>query len=119
MIRPEKIRLGRGNEKKKLKALKITSRLVFSELFFLNICRTNSKTSKVNQQSVLNFKIFHHFLKNLDRTITFNYLSIVLSIEHYARSGKFEILRGKNNKEQCHSKIYTDRTSIINEKKNI
>ena len=30
----------------------------------------------VNQQSVLNLKIFHHFPKNLDRTITFN--SVIL-----------------------------------------
>ena len=39
--------------------------------FFFNISRKNSKTSEVNQQSVLNLYIFHHFPKNLDRTITF------------------------------------------------
>ena len=39
--------------------------------------RTNSKTSKVNQQSVLNlFKIFHYFPKNLDRTIIFNSVTL-------------------------------------------
>ena len=31
--------------------------------FFFNISRTNSKTSKVNQQSVLNLSIFLHFPK--------------------------------------------------------
>ena len=40
----------------------------FSELFF-NISRKNSKTSEVNQQSVLNPYIFYHFPKNLDKTI--------------------------------------------------
>ena len=56
--------LGSGERKKiNKKALKMTSSLVtfrafffnwsFSELFFL-ISRKNSKTSKVNQQSVLN-----------------------------------------------------------------
>ena len=44
----------------------------FSFLFFLNVSITNSKTSKVNQQSVLNLKIFQHFHKNLDRIIIFN-----------------------------------------------
>ena len=39
---------------------------------FLNISRTNSKTSKVNQQSALNLEIFHSFPKNLHRTLTFN-----------------------------------------------
>ena len=32
---------------------------------FFNISRTNSKTSKVNQQSVLNFQIFHIFPKTV------------------------------------------------------
>ena len=48
--------LGSGDEKKK-KALKMTSQLVIFRVFFfffLNISRTNSKTNKVNQQSVLN-----------------------------------------------------------------
>ena len=43
----------------------------FFKLFF-NIFRTNSKSSKVNQQSVLNIEIFYHFHKNLAWTITFN-----------------------------------------------
>ena len=30
----------------------------------------------VNQQSVLNLKIFYHFPKNLDRTITFNSVTL-------------------------------------------
>ena len=48
----------------------------FSELFFFNISRKNSKTSEVNQQSVLNLYIFHHFPKNLDRTITFHSVTL-------------------------------------------
>ena len=36
----------------------------------------NSKTSEVNQQSLLNLNIFHHFPKNLDRTITFNSVTL-------------------------------------------
>ena len=36
------------------------------------ISRKNSKSSKVNQLSVIYLQIFHHFPKNLDRTITFN-----------------------------------------------
>ena len=47
----------------------------FSDLFF-DIARKNSKTSKVNQQSALNLKIFHNFSKNLDRTITFNSVTL-------------------------------------------
>ena len=40
---------------------------------FFNISRKkHSKTSDVNQQSVLNLCISYHFPKNLDRTITFN-----------------------------------------------
>ena len=35
----------------------------FSEFFFFNISRTNSKVSKVNQQSVLIFEYFFIFLK--------------------------------------------------------
>ena len=59
----------------------MTSQLVifrafFPELFFFNISRKNSKTSKVKQQSVLNHYIFHHFPKNLDRTITFNSVTL-------------------------------------------
>ena len=53
--------------------------------FFLNNSRTNSKTSKVNQQSLLNLLIFPNLPKNLDRTITSN--------------------------STCHSQKYTDRTS--------
>ena len=44
----------------------------FQLFFFFNISRTNSKTVKVNQQSVLN----HHFPNNLDRTITFNSVTL-------------------------------------------
>ena len=40
--------------------------------FLISAEKTNSKTSYVNQQSALNLKIFHHFSKILDRTITFN-----------------------------------------------
>ena len=39
--------------------------VIFRAFFFFNISRKNSKTSRANQQSVLNFP------KNLDRTITF------------------------------------------------
>ena len=50
---------------------------VFSDIF--NISSKNSKTSKVNQQSVFqNLYIFHHFSKNLDRTIIFD--SVTLKI---------------------------------------
>ena len=48
----------------------------FSELFFFIISRKNNKTSEVNQQSVFNLYIFHHFSKNLDRTITFNSVTL-------------------------------------------
>ena len=41
-------------------------------LVFLKYLQKNSKTSKVNQQSVLYIYIYHHFPKNLHRTITFN-----------------------------------------------
>ena len=43
---------------------------------FFNISRTNSKTSKLNQQSVSNLYIFHFLPKNLDRTITFNSVTL-------------------------------------------
>ena len=50
----------------------------FSErfIYFFDIAITNSKTSKVNLQSVLILYIFHHFPKNLDRTITFNSVTL-------------------------------------------
>ena len=48
---------------------------LFFSFFFLSL-EKNSKTSKVNQQSVLNLYIFHHFPKNLDRTITFNSVTL-------------------------------------------
>ena len=41
----------------------------FSELFF-NISRKNSKTGEVNQQSVLNLYIFHHFPKLTFHSVT-------------------------------------------------
>ena len=44
--------------------------------FFLISPEKNSKTSEVNQQSVLNLYIFHHFPKNLDRTITFKSVTL-------------------------------------------
>ena len=59
----ESIAKGTKKIKKALKAF-------FFRAFFY-ISRKNSKTSEVNQQSVLNFYIFHHFPKNLDKTITF------------------------------------------------
>ena len=37
---------------------------VGDDFVVLDISRTNSKTSKVNQQSVLNLEIFHTFPKN-------------------------------------------------------
>ena len=53
----------------------------FSEWFFFvlffNISRKNSKTSEVNQKSVLYLYIFHNFPKNLDRTmITLNSVTL-------------------------------------------
>ena len=51
--------------------------LFFFSFFFYTISRKNSKTSKVNQQSVLNnIYICHHFPKNLDRIITFNSVTL-------------------------------------------
>ena len=44
--------------------------------FFFDISITNSKTSNVNQWSVLNLEIFHNIPKYLHRLITFN--SVVL-----------------------------------------
>ena len=44
--------------------------------FFLISPEKNSKTSEVNQQSVLNLYIFPHFSRNLDRTITFNSVTL-------------------------------------------
>ena len=44
--------------------------------FFLISPEKNSKTSKINQQSLLNLYIFHHFPKNLDRTITLNSVTL-------------------------------------------
>ena len=35
-----------------------------------------SKTSKVNQHSILNLQTFHHISKNLGRTITFNSVTL-------------------------------------------
>ena len=68
-----------GKKKINKKALKMTSKtghfqtfFFFRAFFFFNISRKNSETSEVNQQSVFNLYIFHHFSKNLDRTITFN-----------------------------------------------
>ena len=46
---------------------------IFRASFFFNI---SSKTSEVNRQSVLNLYIFRHFPKNLDRTITFNSVTL-------------------------------------------
>ena len=59
---------------RKKNALKMTSGLVIFRAFF-NISRTNSKTNKVNQQSELNL-LFNHFPKNLDRTLTFNSVTL-------------------------------------------
>ena len=63
----------------------MTSNWSFSELFFfffhfqsffLISPEKNSKTSEINKQSVSNLYIFHHFPKNLDRTITFNSVTL-------------------------------------------
>ena len=57
----------------KKKALKMTRWLVIFRDFFGVISQEkNSKTSKVN----LNLLIFHNFLKNLVRTITFNSVTL-------------------------------------------
>ena len=74
-----------GRTKKQKKTQKMTSLLVnfraffffffFIELFycyFFNISRKNSKTSEVN----VYLYIFHHFPKNMDRTITFNSVTL-------------------------------------------
>ena len=44
----------------------------FQSCFFFKYLQT----SKVNQQSILNLLIFHNFPKNLDRTITFNSVTL-------------------------------------------
>ena len=73
--------LGWGERKKKaLKNYQLTGHFQsfffsFSEFFF-NISRKNSKTSEVNQQSVLNLYIFHYFPKNLHRTVTLNSVTL-------------------------------------------
>ena len=54
-----------------------------------------AKTRKVNQQSVLNLSIFHHFPKNLDRTITFNSVTL------------------KNKQTEPQKKIFFDETNNI------
>ena len=43
---------------------------------YIYIHIANSKTSKVNQQSVSNLYIFHHFPKSLDWTIMFNSVTL-------------------------------------------
>ena len=48
----------------------------FQSFFSIKYLQKNSKTSEVNQQSVLNLYIFHHFPKSLDRTITFNSVTL-------------------------------------------
>ena len=51
--------------------------VIFRAFLFFNISRKkHRKTSKVNQQSVLNLWIFHHFPKNLNRIITFNSVTL-------------------------------------------
>ena len=52
--------------------------LVTFRAFSIDPEKKTSKTSKVNQQYVLNLYMVHHFPKNLDRTITFN--SVTLKI---------------------------------------
>ena len=61
----------------------MTSELVIFRAFFFIFSaflispeKKHSKTSEVNQQSVLNLYIFYYFPKNLDRTITFNSASL-------------------------------------------
>ena len=74
----------------KKKALKMRSRLVISRAFFLTSPEKTVKLiSKVNQQSLLNLYIFHHFPKNLDRTITFN------SVTHRTEPQKYIIFLTK------------------------
>ena len=49
--------------------------VVFLELFLISQ-EKNSKTSMVNQQSVINLLIYHYFSKNVGRTITFNSVTL-------------------------------------------
>ena len=60
--------LGSGDDKKHSENDQSTGH--FQRVF--DISKTNSKTSKVNQQSVSNISIFHIFPKNLHRTTTFD-----------------------------------------------
>ena len=80
-----KVKKSSENDQSK-KALKNDLLTGHFQLFcFFNISRTVSKISKVNQQSVLNLKIFHHFPENLDRTIT---LTVSLSKLHCEKEPK-------------------------------
>ena len=70
-----------GGQKKKKKKSSQNDQLTghfqsFFSSFFLISPEKNSTTSKVNQQSVLNLYIFHHFSRNLNRTITFNSVTL-------------------------------------------
>ena len=67
--------LGSGDgkkEKKNLENVQLTCH--FQSLFFIS--RKNSRAIKVSQQSALNLYIFHHFPKNLDRTITYHTVTL-------------------------------------------
>ena len=68
----------RGRKKINKKAWSFSELFFFQSFFFyfFNISRKNSNTSEVNQQSVLNLYIFHHFPKNPDRTITFKSVTL-------------------------------------------
>ena len=61
---------GRGDKEK---SLKMTIWLVIFRIFVIFFLIS---PRKVNLQFVLNLKIFHNFPKNLDRTITFNSVTL-------------------------------------------
>ena len=66
---------GGGQEKQSSENDQLTGH--FQSFFFLiSPEKTVKLISKVNQQSVLNLNIFHHFPKNLDRTLTFNCVTL-------------------------------------------
>ena len=76
-LRGKKSGLGLGGRKKKKSSENDQLTGHYQSFFFLiSPEKTVKLISKVNQQSVLNLYIFHHFPKNLDRTITFNSVTL-------------------------------------------
>ena len=71
----EKSESGSGDERKNSENDQLTGHFQIFFLLYLQK-KTVKFISKVNQQSVLNLYIFHHFPKHPDRTITFNSVTL-------------------------------------------